>query len=323
MHEGSRKAIFAAFIANLGIAIAKFIGFLLTGASSMLAEAVHSVADSTNQGLLFLGGNKAKRKPTPDHPFGYGRERYFWSFVVAVIIFTAGSMFALYEGEEKLRHPHELESPGIAIGILLVAILLECYSMYTAVKEARPVKGDLSWWQFVRRAKVPELPVVLLEDLGALLGLHIALGGVILAATTGNPRWDAVGSIAIGLLLGVIAVILAIEMKSLLIGESATPAMVGHIRQTMESDPRVRRLIHLKTQHLGPDELLVGAKLELDGSLRFRDVAETLDQVEEKVRAAVPEARVMYLEPDIFHPEREADPPAPPSENAGQAPPSG
>ncbi len=316
MHEGSRKAIFAAFIANLGIAVAKFVGFLLTGASSMLAEAVHSVADATNQGLLFLGGNKAKRAPTPDHPFGYGRERYFWSFVVAVIIFTAGSMFALYEGEEKLRHPHELESPGIAIGILLVAILLECYSMYTAVKEARPVKGDLSWWQFIRRAKVPELPVVLLEDLGALLGLHIALGGVILAATTGNPRWDAVGSIAIGLLLGVIAVILAIEMKSLLIGESATPAMVVRIRQTIEADPRVRRVIHLKTQHLGPDELLVGAKVELDASLRFPEVAEALDQVEKQVRAAVPEARVMYLEPDIFHPERQPEPAVPPPPSA-------
>jgi cation diffusion facilitator family transporter len=316
MHEGSRKAIFAAFIANLGIAVAKFVGFLLTGASSMLAEAVHSVADATNQGLLFLGGSKAKRAPTADHPFGYGRERYFWSFVVAVIIFTAGSMFALYEGEEKLRHPHELESPGIAIGILLVAILLECYSMYTAVREARPVKGELTWWQFVRRAKVPELPVVLLEDLGALLGLHIALGGVILAATTGNPRWDAVGSIAIGLLLGVIAVILAIEMKSLLMGESATPAMVVRIRQTIESHPRVRRVIHMKTQHLGPDELLVGAKVELDESLRCREVAEVLNEVEEKVRAGVPEARVMYLEPDVFHPERQAEPVAPPAPSA-------
>ncbi len=319
MHEGSRKAIFAAFVANLGIAIAKFVGFLLTGATSMLAEAVHSVADTTNQGLLFLGGNKAKRAPTPDHPFGYGRERYFWAFVVAVIIFTAGSMFALYEGEEKLRHPHELESPGIAIAILLVAIVLELYSMRTAVKESRPAKGDLSWWKFIRRAKVPELPVVLLEDLGALVGLTIALTGVVLAANTGNARWDAMGSIAIGLLLGVIAVILAIEMKSLLIGESATPAMVGRIRQTMESDPRVRRVIHLRTQHLGPDELLVGAKLELDESLRCREVAEAIDQVEEKVRAAVPEARVMYLEPYVFHPERQADPP-PPSEKAGQPP---
>ncbi len=310
MHEGSRKAIFAAFVANLGIAIAKFVGFFLTGASSMLAEAVHSVADTSNQGLLFLGGTKAKRAATPEHPFGYGRERYFWSFVVSVIIFTAGSMFALYEGEEKLRQPHELESPAIAITILVVAILLECYSMWTAVREARPLKGDRSWWTFVRRAKVPELPVVLLEDLGALLGLTLALAGVVVATITGNPRYDAVGTLAIGLLLGVIAVILAIEMKSLLIGESATPAMVTTIRQTMESDPRVRRVIHLRTQHLGPDELLVGAKLELDPDLAFAQVADTIDRVEQTVRAAVPEARVMYLEPDVFDPERTDQDPA-------------
>jgi cation diffusion facilitator family transporter len=311
MHEGSRKAIFAAFLANLGIAVAKFVGFLLTGATSMLAEAVHSVADTTNQGLLFLGGTKAERAPTADHPFGYGRERYFWAFVVAVIIFTAGSMFALYEGEEKLRHPHKLESPAVAITILLVALALESYSLRTAVRESRPAKGDLTWWKFIRRAKVPELPVVLLEDLGALFGLAFALVGVILAATTGNGRYDAMGSIAIGLLLGIIAVILSVEMKSLLIGESATPDTVASIRGAMESDPRVRRVIHLRTEHLGPDDLLVGAKIEFDHDLGFPEVAEAIDKVEERVRAVVPEARVMYVEPDVFDPDRAAAPDRP------------
>jgi cation diffusion facilitator family transporter len=325
VHEGSRKAIFAAFLANLGIALAKFAGFLITGATAMLAEAVHSVADTTNQGLLFLGGSKAKQRPTPDHPFGYGRERYFWAFVVAVIIFTAGSMFALYEGEEKLRHPHELESPAVAVAILLVALALESFSLRTAVRESRPAKGDLTWWGFIRRAKVPELPVVLLEDLGALLGLSVALVGVGLAAATGNGRFDALGSIAIGLLLGVIAVILAVEMKSLLIGESAEPATVAAIRAAMESDPRVRRVIHLRTEHLGPDDLLVGAKVEFDHDLALPEVAEAIDAVEERVRVEVPEARIMYVEPDVYHPEKAAaaDGQAPgTSESAGSAEPA-
>ena len=257
----------------------------------MLAESVHSLADSSNQGLLLLGGSRARRRADTEHPFGYGRERYFWSFVVALVIFSLGSLFALYEGFEKLRHPHELESAPIAVGILLVAIVLETFSLRTAIKESRHVKGDQSWWSFIRRAKVPELPVVLLEDIGAEIGLFFALAGVGLAEVTGNARFDAVGTLAIGVLLAVIAVILMIEMKGLLIGESATPEMVGRIRSTMQSDPSVRRVIHMRTQHLGPDELLVGAKLELDPSLGFAEVCAALDRVETSVRAAVPEAQ--------------------------------
>jgi cation diffusion facilitator family transporter len=297
--EGGRRAIIAAFFANLGIAIAKFIGFAFTGAASMLAEAVHSVADTSNQGLLLLGSSRARRKPTPEHPFGYGRERYFWAFVVALVIFSVGSMFALYEGEEKLRHPHELESVGWAVGILLVAIVFESFSLRTAVHESNRVRGDQSWWSFIRRAKVPELPVVLLEDIGALIGLAFALAGVGLAEVTGNARWDAAGSIAIGVLLGAIAITLIIEMKSLLIGEAASPAVLATIVSTMEANGRVRRVIHMRTQHLGPDELLVAAKLELDRDLTVPELAAAIDAVEASVRVAVPEARVIYLEPDV------------------------
>lgn len=299
MQEGSRKAVVAALVANAGIAVAKFVGFLITGASSMLAESVHSVADSSNQGLLLLGGNRARRRADIEHPFGYGRERYFWSFVVALVIFTLGSLFALFEGWEKLRHPHELESAGVAVGILLVGIALETYSLHTAVKESRHAKGDQGWWQFIRHSKVPELPVVLLEDIGAEIGLFLALAGVGLAELTGDARWDAAGTLGIGVLLGVIAVVLMIEMKGLLIGESATPAMMARIRSTMESDDGVRRLIHMRTQHLGPDELLVAAKVELDPGLDFAQVSATIDRVEGAVRTAVPEARVIYVEPDV------------------------
>ncbi|HEX6311294.1 MAG TPA: cation diffusion facilitator family transporter, partial [Acidimicrobiia bacterium] len=264
MHEGSRRAIAAAFVANLGIAIAKFVGFVFTGAASMLAEAIHSVADTGNQGLLFLGGARARRAPTPEHPFGYGRERYFWAFVVSVVLFTVGGLFAIYEGAEKLRHPHELESPAWAFVILGVAIVLEAFSFRTAVREASHVRERQGWWEFVRRSKSPELPVVLLEDLGAMLGLLFALAGVTLSVVTDEPRYDAAGSLAIGTLLVVIAIVLAIEMRSLLIGESASHRVQAEIRTVIEGAREVHRIIHLRTLHLGPDELLVAAKLDLD-----------------------------------------------------------
>ena len=297
--EGSRRAIIAAFFANLGIAVAKFVGFFFTGAASMLAEAVHSVADTSNQGLLLLGGRKARRRPDAEHPFGFGTERYFWAFVVALVIFTLGSLFALFEGEEKLRHPHELESAGWAVAILVLAIVFESFSLRTAVRESRHVKRDESWWAFIRRSKVPELPVVLLEDIGALIGLVFALAGVGLAELTGNARFDAAGSIAIGLLLGAIAMVLVVEMKSLLIGEAASPAVTDTIARTIESVPQVRRLIHMRTRHLGPEELLVGAKLEFGADLTMPELAAVIDDVEAAVRAAVPAATVIYLEPDL------------------------
>jgi cation diffusion facilitator family transporter len=304
MQEGSRRAIIAAFLANLGIAVAKFIGFLVTGAASMLAEAVHSVADTTNQGLLLLGGRRARRVPTAEHPFGFGRERYFWAFVVALVIFSVGSLFALGEGTEKLLTPHQLDSPLWAVVILFVAIAFESLSLRTAVRESSSSKKGQSWWAFIRRSKNPELPVVLLEDFGALVGLTLALAGVFLAEVTGNARFDALGSIGIGLLLGAIAFTLVVEMKSLLIGESASAAVEDDIRRSMEEIDSVRRVIHMRTEHLGPEELLLGAKVEFDPNLDFCALATAIDEVEASVREAVPSARLIYIEPDYTRPER-------------------
>ncbi|MDP9406097.1 MAG: cation diffusion facilitator family transporter [Actinomycetota bacterium] len=299
---GSKKAIVAALLANLGIAVAKFVGFLITRASSMLAESVHSLADSGNQGLLLFGANRATRAATPEHPFGYGRLRYFWSFVVAVVLFALGSLFSLFEGVHKLAHPEPIESVGVAVAILVVSIGLETLSFRTAIVEANHVRRGVGWWAFIRHAKVPELPVVLLEDLGALVGLILALTGVALTAITGNPVWDAYGTLSIGVLLGIIAAILAVEMHSLLIGESAAAADVRAIRAAIEGCDGVVGLLHLKTQHLGPEELLVAGKVQLDPQLSFPRVVDTIDAAEARVRQAVPSARVMYLEPDVAAP---------------------
>jgi cation diffusion facilitator family transporter len=295
---GGTRAIVAALAANAGIAIAKFIGFLITGSSSMLAEAVHSLADTANQGLLLLGGKRAKRAATAEHPFGYGRDRFFYAFVVALLLFTLGSVFALYEGIEKLAHPGELTSPIVAIVILFVAIGLEGFSFRTAIHESRELKGQLSWWQFIRQSTTPELPVVLLEDFGALIGLVLALLGVGLTLLTGEGVFDALGTIGIGLLLGVIAIVLIIEMKSLLIGEGARPPVLAAIVDGLKAGA-VQDVIHLRTQYLGPEELLVAAKIALAPGLPMEDVAREIDEAEARVRGAVPAARMIYLEPDL------------------------
>jgi cation diffusion facilitator family transporter len=299
MAGNSTRAIVAAFFANAGIAVAKFFGFLITGSSSMLAESVHSVADSGNQGLLLLGNRLAKRAPSAAHPFGYGRERYFWSFVVALVLFSLGGAFATFEGIEKIRHPHELESAAVAIGILLLGVVLEGWSLRTAVHEATPLKGSSGWWQFIRHSRNPELPVVLLEDFGALIGLFLAMAGVGLSQLTGDPVWDGVGTLCIGLLLGAIAVVLAIEMKSLLIGEGAVPADRAEIVAAIEATPAVRSLIHMRTQYIGPDDLLVAAKVEFDTDLDTAALAAAVDAVEVAVRQRVPAATRIYLEPDL------------------------
>ena len=297
--DGSRRAIAAAFLANLAIAIAKFVAFFVTGAASMLAEAVHSLADTGNQGLLMLGAARAKQEATPEHPFGFGRERYFWAFVVAMVLFSLGSVFAIHEGIDQLRDPREVVSPAVAIGILVLAIALESWSFRTAIVAADSVRGSKSWWAFIRRSKSPELPVVLLEDLGALLGLVIALVAVTLSAFFGDPRFDAIGSIVIGGLLGVIAAILAVEMKSLLIGESATAEIREAIRRSIEESPMVRNLIHMRTLHLGPDELLVAIKVEFDSGLDLGALASAINDLESAIRRQTPIARMIYVEPDI------------------------
>lgn len=300
MHEGSKRAIAAAFTANLGIAIAKLVAFFFTGAASMLAEAIHSLADTGNQGLLMLGSKRAQRAPDAEHPFGYGTARYFWAFVVALVLFTLGGVFAIYEGVEKLLHPHELESPAWAIAVLAIAAALEGFSLFTALRETRPLLHGQTILKFVRRAKSPELPVVLLEDIGALLGLLVALIGVVLASVTGNARFDALGSLTIGVLLVVIAVLLATEMASLLVGEAATNDEVAAVEAALRSGPRVRRLIHCRTLHLGPDEVLVAAKVEFDPQCTVSELAAAIDDTEVLVRTAVPTATVIFIEPDIF-----------------------
>ncbi len=297
--SGGTKAILAAFFANLGIAIAKFVAFAFTGASSMLAEAIHSCADTGNQALLLLGGRLAKREATTTHPFGYGRERYFWSFVVALVLFTVGSMFALYEGIEKIRHPHAIDAPIWAFAVLSFGIVLEGFSFRTAIVESNRVRGDLSWTTFVRRSRTPELPVVLLEDLGAMVGLVLALGALGIAVAFDSPVWDGIGTLSIGVLLGLIAVVLAIEMKSLLIGEGATAKTRAKIVSAVESVDGVEGIVHIRTQHIGPDELLVGAKVAFDPSYTTRQLTDAINQIEARVRRDVPEARPMYIEPDI------------------------
>jgi cation diffusion facilitator family transporter len=298
--SGGNKAIIAAFAANLGIAVTKFIAWGFSGSSSMLAEGVHSLADSGNQLLLLLGGRKAKKQATREHPFGYGRERYVYAFVVSIILFSVGGVFSLYEGVDKLQHPHAIEVPWLPILVLVIAIGLEGFSLRTAIHESRPHKGNLTWVQFVRRAKAPELPVVLLEDVAALTGLVFALIGVGLSVITGNGLWDAVGTLAIGVLLIVVAIILGIETKSLLVGEGASDADLAAIEAAILAGDEVERIIHMKTLYLGPDELLVGTKLAVHGEARLADVAAAIDVVESRIRAAVPAARVIYIEPDVW-----------------------
>jgi len=300
MNEGSRKAIIAAFFANLGIAISKFVGFLLTGSAGLAAESVHSFADTGNQGLLLLGAKRSLKERDEEHPFGHQRERYFWAFIVALVLFSMGGLFALYEGIHKLRDPHETNNMGIAIGILIVAILLEGYSLRTAVKEVKHVKPPHhSYWQFIRTAKQPELPTVLLEDVAAETGLIFALTGVLLAHFTHEPRWDAAGSIAIGVLLVVVAFILGAEMKGLLMGETASPEMRAALTNALRDHQHVQQVVYLHTEHLGPDALLVAAKAIFKPSLSAADVSRSIDEAEVTMRAAVPSARFIFIEPDI------------------------
>jgi len=303
-HSGS-KAVLAALLANVGIAVIKFLAFLLTGSSSMLAESVHSLADSGNQGLLLLGGRQSRRRATAEHPFGFGRDRYVYGFLVALVLFTVGGLFALYEGIHKITDPHHIDSPQIAIGVLVAAIILESLSFRTAVRESRGPKGDSSWPEFIRRAKVPELPVVLLEDFAALVGLTLALLGVGLSTVLDEPVWDGIGTAAIGVLLIAVAIILIIETKSLLLGEAASPAAVSRIEQALVGDSTsgITRVIHHRTMHLGPDEVLVAAKVSMAPDSSLADVATAINAAEARIRSAEPAARVIYLEPDVYHPE--------------------
>jgi cation diffusion facilitator family transporter len=306
--KGGTKAVIAALAANMFITLCKFGAWALTGASSLLAEAIHSVADSGNQALLLIGGSRAKRKATPQHPFGYGRERYVFGFIVAVVLFSVGGLFALYEAYHKYHevhtgHPNKLlESQWwwVPLAILIGAIIAESLSFRTAIGESNRSRGKQSWSKFVRSAKAPELPVILLEDLAALLGLGFALLGVGLTLITGNGYFDVAGTAMIGLLLVTVAVILAVEMKSLLIGESASPGAVQRIEDAIMHTAGVERLIHMKTLHMGPEEVLVAAKIGVEATDRAEDVAAVIDRAEAAVRAAEPMVSALYIEPDIY-----------------------
>lgn len=309
---GGTKAIMAAFGANLGIAVTKFIAWSFSGSSSMLAEGVHSVADAGNQLLLLIGGRRSRRSADEDHPFGYGRERYVFAFVVSIILFSVGGVFSLLEGISKIQEPHPIDVWWLPLLVLVVAIGLESLSLRTAIKESNPLRGSQSWIQFIRHAKAPELPVVLLEDVAALLGLLLALTGVSASIITGDGLWDGIGTVLIGVLLIVVAIVLGIETSSLLVGEGAGRSDAETIKQMITSSAGVERIIHIKTLYLGPDELLVAAKIGLTGNPNLIEVKATIDAIEDRVREAVPVARVIYLEPDIW---RNPAIPAPPTDS--------
>jgi cation diffusion facilitator family transporter len=298
------RAVFAALAANLGIALAKFIAFVFTGSASMLAEAVHSVADTGNEVLLLVGRGRSLRPPSDEHQFGFGRERYFYGFVVSVMLFTVGAAFSVYDGLHKILNPEPVRSPLVAIAVLALSAVLEGFSLRTGVTEANKVRGDRNWGTFIRRTKAPELPVVLLEDLAALIGLGFAFTGVTLAALTRNGRWDGAGSLAIGGLLATAAAILAVEMKSLLIGESASAEVQRQIVAALEDGTEVDRVIHMRTVHISPDSILVAAKIAVRATDTAAQVAAGIDAAEQRVRTAVPIASTIYLEPDIYRPSR-------------------
>ena len=298
--SGSTKAIFAALGANVGIATTKFIAAGVSGSASMLAEAIHSVADSGNQVLLLIGGRRSAREASKTHPFGYGRRRYVYAFMVSIVLFSVGGMFSILEGVNKLGEPHELENAWLPLTVLGVSILLESFSLFTALKAAKEERGRTSLAKYIRHAKSPELPVVLLEDMAALAGLVFAFLGVGLTVLTHNPVWDAIGTLAIGSLLVVVAVILGIETSSLLIGEGATDKDEAKIVEALEKAPGVSGIIHLKTLYLGPEELMLAAKIAVPAKATAQDIAKTIDDAEEAVRKAVPITRVIYLEPDIL-----------------------
>jgi len=296
------KAVFAAFAANLGIAVAKFVAFLLTGSASMLAEAVHSLADTGNELLLIIGRGRSNRPRSEQHPFGFGRERYFYGFVVSVMLFTVGATFSVYDGVHKILSPEPVHSPWVDYGVLALSAVLEAFSLRTGVREANRLRGGRGWGTFIRHAKAPELPVVLLEDTAALIGLVFAFAGVALSAVTGDGRWDGAGSLGIGALLATAAAILAVETKSLLIGESASAEMQQMILAALEEGPGIMGVIHLRTVHIGPDSLLVAAKVAVRETDSAAQLATAINAAEERTRAAVPIATTIYLEPDIYRP---------------------
>ena len=298
--SGSNRAIVAALAANIGIAATKFVAAGVSGSASMFAEAIHSLADSGNQVLLIIGGRRSRREATQNHPFGFGRSRYIYAFLVSIVLFSIGGLFSIVEGINKLGEPHQLEQAWLPLTVLAVSIVLESFSLRTALVEVKKDRGDKTLVEYIRHAKAPELPVVVLEDIAALVGLVLAFGGVGLTVVTHNPIFDAIGTLAIGALLVLVAIVLGLETSSLLVGEGASTADVSEIRAALETSKGVNSVIHLKTLYLGPDEIMLGAKIAVSPSVTAQEIAQIIDGAEVAVRTAIPAVRVIYLEPDIL-----------------------
>lgn len=301
-----KGAIYASFAANIGVGISKFIAFLITGASSMFAEAVHSVADSSNQLLLLRGGKQSRKQPTQAHPFGYGRAHFLYAFIVAIVLFSLGGIFALYEGIGKIRHPHAIEAPIVAYVVLAVAMLLEGFALRTALREAKSFKpAHQNWWKFLRHTKSVNHVVLMLEDSAALLGLSFAAIGISLSLITHNPVWDGISTLMIGVLLVVVAVVLFVEVKSLLIGEAVDNETEQKMRDIILSVDDVDRVVDLKTLYVGPQELFIAMKVTVGAEDSASIIAQAIDKIEARLRQEFPIAKLIYIEPDLYKTKRQ------------------
>jgi cation diffusion facilitator family transporter len=296
MKADSVRTILYALGANLAIGVAKTVAAVYTGSSAMLAEAIHSYADSGNQGLLLWGMKQAKRPPSPDYPLGWGKAIFFWSFVVALVLFSLGGMFSLYEGWHKLAHPEPLKYAWVAVGILVFGVIAETVSLRACLHEVKKIQGGRSLWQWFRESRQSELVVILGEDLAALLGLVLALAAVVLTMVTGDPKWDALGSMAIGGVLIIVAAGIAIEIKGLLIGQSAEPETEARIRECLARQDGVEQVYRLITMQMG-SSLMVAVKAKMKAGT-LDDAVAAINRAEAAVRAEFPEVQWLFFEPD-------------------------
>ena len=297
-HDSTARAILYAFLANLGIAIAKTWAALVTGSGSMLAEAIHSYADTGNQVLLYLGLKQSLRPPDEEHPLGHGKLSYFWSFIVAILLFSMGGLFSIYEGYHKLTHPEPLSQIWIALVVLVLAIMLEGASLFGALREIKKVRAGRPFFEWFRHTRNSELVVVLGEDIGAQLGLVLALSFLILAFVTGNPMFDALGSICIGVVLLVISVFVAWRVKSLLVGRSADPEIQQAIDAIICEQEGIQCMLNTITIQFGPDTMLA-AKVKMDPALNINDAVASINSLERKLKARIPKLKWCFIEPDV------------------------
>jgi cation diffusion facilitator family transporter len=294
----SLRSIFFALGANFAIALAKTAGAVFTGSASMLAEAIHSFADCGNQALLIWGLKEAKRASSPDHPLGHGRAIYFWSFIVALMLFSMGGLFSIYEGAHKLHDSEPMKYAWVAVAILAFGVVAESVSLWGALREINKERGDLSLWRWFRTSRQSELLVIFGEDLAALGGLVLALGFIALAMVTGNPMWDAIGSICIGVLLVAVAILVGVEVKALLLGQSAEPQVLARMRSHLEAQPQVAQVFSLITQQLG-SEIMVAVKARMRPTGSEGGLIEAINAVERGLREAFPQVRWVFFEPDL------------------------